>query len=281
MKYTIYIDILFCVNFIIDYIILVSVRYFRGLNTKNARLLAGAFVGGLGSLVILLPPMPVCFSWAVNLLETLAVAAAAFLPMNGRKFIKTAVSMFIVSFFYCGAMSAVLALFSPENLIVRNSTVYIGISPLMLVGSTLGIYILLKVFMKIWGRMLPPKTCQIEICHNGKSLSLNGTVDTGNTLHEPFSNECVIVGKAELFKDMVNIEKCTDSPEAVKNGIRFIPFKSVGGSGLMPSFRPSKIYLSNDSEKTEIQAYIGLCGSENLTDENDLLIPSELVMKGS
>lgn len=281
MKYTIYIDILFCVNFIIDYIILVSVRYLRGLNTKNARLLAGAFVGGLGSLVILLPPMPAYLSWAVNLLETLAVAAAAFLPMNCKKFIKTAVSMFIISFFYCGAMSAVLALFSPENLVVRNSAVYIGISPLMLVGSTLGIYILLKVFLKIWGRILPPQMCRIEVCHNGKSLSLNGTVDTGNTLHEPFSNECVIVGKAELFKDMVNIEKCTDSLEAVKNGIRFIPFKSVGGNGLMPSFKPSKIYLSDDSGKTEIQAYIGLCGGENLTDENDLLIPSELVMKGS
>ena len=281
MRYTIYIDILFCVNFIVDYIILVSVRYLRGLNTGNARLLAGAFVGGLGSLVILLPPMSVYISWAVNLLETLAVTAAAFLPMSFGRFVKTSISMFIISFFYCGAMSAVLALFSPENLVVRNSTVYIGISPIMLVGLTLGIYILLRVMVKLFGKNALPKTCEVEISHNGKTLSLKGTVDTGNTLHETFSGECVIVGRADIFKDMIDIEKCTDSTEVVKNGIRFVPFRSVGGRGLMPSFKPSKIYLSDSSRKTEIQAYIGLCRSENLTDENDLLIPSELVMKGS
>lgn len=281
MKHTIYIDILFCVNFIVDYIILVSVRYLRGLNTKNIRLLSGALVGGLGSLVILLPSLPVYLSWAVNLLETLAVTAAAFLPMNFRKFIKTAISMFVIGFFYCGAMSAILALCSPENLVVRNSTVYIGISPLMLVGLTLGIYILLRITAKIWGRTLPSQTCQIEICHNGKSLSLQGTVDTGNTLHEPFSGECVIVGKAELFKGIVDMDKCMDSGEVLKNGIRFVPFRSVGGNGLIPSFKPSKIYLSDDSKKTEIQAYIGLCRSENLTDESELLVPSELLTKGS
>ena len=281
MKYTIYIDVLFCVNFIVDYIILVSVKYLRGLNTRNIRLLAGAFIGGSGSLVILLPPMPVYVSWAVNLLETLAVTAAAFLPMRFGRFIKTSISMYVIGFFYCGAMSAILALFSPKNLVVRNSTVYIGISPIMLVGLTLGIYILLRVTVRIWGRVSPPEKCVVEICHNGKKLSFKGTVDTGNTLHEPFSGECVIVGKAESFKDMIDIEKFTDSTEVIKNGIRFVPFRSVGGNGLIPSFKPSGIYLSNDSGKTEIQAYIGLCRSENLTDENDLLIPSELVMKGS
>lgn len=281
LRYTIYIDILFCVNFIVDYMILVSVQHFRGLNTQKKRLLAGAFIGGLGSLVILLPPVPVYLSWVVNVLETLAMAAAAFLPMGFGRFIKTAICMFVISFFYCGAMTAILALFSPENLVVRNSTVYIGISPLMLICLTLGIYILMRVILRIWGKLSPPAVCEVEICHKGKTLFLKGTVDTGNTLHEVFSGECVIVGRADIFKDMVNVENCTDSMEAVKNGIRFVPFRSVGGSGLMPSFKPSRIYIMNSSRKTEIQAYIGLCGSENLTEENDLLVPSELIMKGS
>ena len=265
----------------IDYIILLSVGHFRKPNIKKSRLIAGAFVGGIGSFVILLPPMPLYLSWAVNILETLAVTAAAFLPMSAGGFFKTSVSIFAVSFFYCGAMTAVFALFSPKNSVVRNSTVYINISPLMLIGLTLGIYILMKGITKIWGKMSLPRICEIEICHKGKTLSLKGTVDTGNTLHEVFSGECVIVGRADIFKGMVDTEKLTDTNEAVKNGIRFIPFVSVGGKGLMPAFKPSGIYIKNNSEKTPIQAYIGLCGSENLTEENDLLIPSELFMKGS
>ena len=281
MKYTIYIDILFCVNFIVDYIILQSVRHFRNLNTRKARLFGGAFIGGIGSLVILLPPMPIYLSWVVNMLETFFVTAAAFYPMSAVGFLKTFVSMFTVSFFYCGAMTAILAFFSPKNLVVRNSTVYIGISPLMLVGLTLGIYILMRVIMKIWGRRSIPNMCEVEICHNGKTFLLKGTVDTGNTLHEAFSGECVIVGCADMFKDMVDIDKCTDSMEVIKNGIRFIPFMSVGGKGLMPAFKPSKIYIKSNAGKSEIKAYIGLCKRENLKEESDLLVPSELVTKGS
>lgn len=281
VRHIIYIDILFCVNFMVDYIILLSVRHFRNLNTRKARLLAGALVGGTGSLVILLPPMPAYISWTVSFLETFFVAAAAFFPMSAAGFLKTFISMFTVSFFYCGAMTAILAFFSPENLIVRNSTVYIGISPVMLIGLTLGIYILMRAVMKLWGRRSVADMCEVEVCHNGKVFSLKGTVDTGNTLHEVFSGECVIVGRADMFKDMVDVEKCTDSMEVIKNGIRFVPFMSVGGKGLMPAFKPSKIYIKENAGKREIQAYIGLCKRENLKEESDLLIPSELVMKGS
>ena len=100
-------------------------------------------------------------------------------------------------------------------------------------------------------------------------------------LHEAFSGECVIVGCADMFKDMVDIDKCTDSMEVIKNGIRFIPFMSVGGKGLMPAFKPSKIYIKSNAGKSEIKAYIGLCKRENLKEESDLLVPSELVTKGS
>ena len=49
----------------------------------------------------------------------------------------------------------------------------------------------------------------------------------------------------------------------------------------MPAFKPSKIYIRDNAKKNEIQAYIGLCERENLKEESDLLVPSELVTKGS
>ena len=63
MEHTIYLDILFCVNFVVDYILLLTVRRFLSLSCRRRRLLAGAAAGGLLSFVILLPPMPfVCNS---------------------------------------------------------------------------------------------------------------------------------------------------------------------------------------------------------------------------
>lgn len=280
LKYTIYIDVLFCVNFIVDYIILLSVKKFRNLSTRTIRLLLGAFVGAIGSLAILLPLMPFWLSWLLNISEALLITAAAFLPMRLSGYLKTAASLFLISFCYCGVMTAILTLFSPKNLIIRNSTVYIGISPIMLVALTLICYIIMKAILKLTGRRaVHAISYEIEIYHQGKQISLTGTVDTGNTLHEPFSGECVMVAKADLFKEMLDVKKYmnSDSKEIIRNGVRLIPFKSVGGSGVIPAFKPSKIYLKDNHSKKEVHAYLGLCSEENLTDECDLLVPAELI----
>ncbi|MBQ5562050.1 MAG: sigma-E processing peptidase SpoIIGA [Clostridia bacterium] len=281
MKQTIYIDVLFCVNFIIDYIILLSVKKFRNLRTKNSRLLLSAFVGGIGSFIILLPPMPVLLSWTVNIIEAVIITASAFLPMRFKAFLKTFSSLFLISFSYCGVMTAVLSLFSPKNLIIRNSTVYINISPVILILITLLCYISMRIILKLSCKKISRElNCDIEISHNGKILFLNGSVDTGNTLHEPFSGECVIVANADLFKDFFDAQKyiSSNSTDIIKDGFRLVPFKSVGGNGLIPAFRPSKLYIIENNKKTEIHAYIGLCDNKYLSDDNDVLVPLELVL---
>ena len=122
--------------------------------------------------------------------------------------------------------------------------------------------------------------CDIEISHNGKLLYLNGSVDTGNTLHEPFSGECVIVANADLFKDFFDAQKYTysNNTDIIKDGFRLIPFKSVGGNGLLPAFRPSRLYLIENDKKTEIHAYIGLCENKYLSRDSDVLVPLELIL---
>lgn len=264
--------------------ILLSVKKIRGLHTRTIRLLCGALTGAVGSLVILLPAMPIWLSWCVSIGEALCMTATAFLPMRFSGYLKAAGTMFLISFCYCGIMTAALAIFSPKNLMVRNSTVYIGISPLTLILMTLLCYIVMKIIWKLSAKKVTqPISCDVEICHHGKTVALKGTVDTGNTLHEPFSGECVMVGKAGLFREMFDVKKCMngDSREIVRNGVRLIPFHSVGGNGVIPAFRPSEIYLKDHHRKTEIHAYLALCSEEYLTDECDLLIPAELVMKGS
>ncbi len=280
MKYTIYLDVLLCINLITDYLLLLSVDRYRHLHTKPLRLFFGSLAGAAGALVILLPPMPWWLSWTVSVVEALVMTAAAFLPMRLSAYCKASVCLFVTSFCYCGVMTAILGIFSPKALVVRNSTVYIGISPLLLVILTLISYFVLKAAaMLTERRKAPAANCQIKICHNGKTLALQGMVDTGNTLHEPFSGECVIVGKERLFREMLDVRKCmnSDSKEMIGSNIRLVPYRSVGGSGVIPAFKPSKIYL----DQTEVSAYLALCREEYLTDECELLVPAELLRKGS
>ena len=87
------------------------------------------------------------------------------------------------------------------------------------------------------------------------------------------------MGKERLFREMLDVRKCmnSDSKEMIGSNIRLVPYRSVGGSGVIPAFKPSKIYL----DQTEVSAYLALCREEYLTDECELLVPAELLRKGS
>ncbi len=52
---TIYIDVLVCLNFIVNYFLLLATGKFLSRPCKRWRMLLGAFLGGLYSLYILLP----------------------------------------------------------------------------------------------------------------------------------------------------------------------------------------------------------------------------------
>lgn len=282
--HTIYIDILFCVNFIIDYTMLVSVKRFLSLNTRTRRLLLGAFIGALSSFVILIPAMPKVLSVLYNIAAALILTAAAFLPVKRIVYIKAAAAFFMISFCFCGLMTAALAVFSPQNVVIRNSTVYIGISPFVLIALTLICYIAMRIIFRITGRSMPKKIkCRVSVTYQGKTVEADGTVDTGNTLHEPFSGESVIVGRADTFKTMLDAERCMklcgegDIPE----GVRLVPFSSVGGCGVIPAFKPASVKIINDNQENEVNAYIALCSDKNMTNEVDMLVPAELIMKGS
>lgn len=277
----VYADILFCINLIIDYLMLLSVSRLLSLPARRIRLLSGAAVGGLGAMTLLLPGMPFLLTWTVNIAEAFLITAAAFLPLSARRYIRASVMLFVISFCYCGFMTAVMRFLSVENIVVNNGSVYIGISPFLLVGITIVCYF----FMRILSGMMHKGTserhhCRVRIDTGSRIVEADAAVDTGNTLHEPFSGECVIVGRADQFEDMIDADAALNGcvPSA---GIRLIPYRSVGGSGVLPAFRPNRTVIITDGKETEVCAYIALCKKERLCGGADMLVPSELMMKGS
>ncbi len=277
MGQTIYIDILFCVNFVIDYIILISVKKFMSLSCRRRRLFLGAAVGGISSFVILLPPIPSGMSMVISFLTACLVISAAFSPLDRVRFIKTSAAFFLISFGYCGAMIAIWMLFSSDNIIIRNSSVYIAMSPITLVITTLICYVILRVIMRITGRGETGDTkCMLSIKYEGREISCKGKLDTGNSLREPFSGDMVIVVRQELFGDFPNLRDIDLSGEMPK-GIRMIPYSSVGGEGVMAAFRAENIHIAMEAKSFDVTAYIALCEDGRIVGEADALVPMELV----
>ena len=275
--HTIYIDILFCVNFVIDYLILLTVRRFMNISCRIRRLLSGAAVGGICSFVILLPPVSSGLSFVVSVITAILVVGASFFPLERKLFLKTTAAFFLISFAYCGVMIAVLLLFSPGNLIVRNNSVYIGISPILLVITSAVCYAVMRVFMRITSaRTASAEVFSLNIIFHGRETVFRGRVDTGNDLHEPFSGEPVIVVKSSVFEDMKEYENIS-AEEAVRQGLRLVPYNSVGGGGTLAAFRPDEIVISEKGIKRHVNGYIALCAPERIASSVEALIPPELI----
>ena len=123
--------------------------------------------------------------------------------------------------------------------------------------------------------------CKVKIRYNGAEREIDGTIDTGNTLKEPFSGACVIVARAEIFRDMFDADEYMKmseiSQKPPKTGVRLILFKSVGGVGLIPAIKPDYVKLISDNEEMDVNAYLALCSSENMTGDVQSLVPAELI----
>ena len=114
---TIYIDILVCLNVIVNYFLLLASGKFLSRPYKRWRILLGAFLGGLYSLYILLPQLA---QWFTILVE-LAMAATITLTAFGRKgILKTCSCFFAMSFLFAGSMFLLWKTAAPKNLIINN-----------------------------------------------------------------------------------------------------------------------------------------------------------------
>ena len=124
---------------------------------------------------------------------TVTVAAA-----YGIKPLKSFMRLFAVflsaTFFFCGIIIALWYIFTPKNLIIKNSVIYLNISPISLIVYSLICYILFKVIYTLAGRLDTKDTvCILRVKQGFNAVRVKALIDTGSSLKEPFSQSPVIV----------------------------------------------------------------------------------------
>lgn len=256
---TIYGDVLFIVNLYVDFFLLWCTRRTLHLQGKSWRLVAGASVGALCAFVCLFPqPWWVSMVWGG--ISAGLVTGCAFFPLSPRGLLRAALCFWAYSLLLAGFFLFFIQWGATSNIAVVGHAVYLGISPVLLFLFTAGAYLVFWLFQKIFHREdLTQKICHLEIHQEGKSVELWAKADTGCVLREPFSGLPVIVCQASsvepLFPDPVIRALHNDETPSLE-GIRLIPFHSVGGSGVLPAFRPEKVCRL--PEGTPLPCYIAL-----------------------
>ena len=82
-KYTVYLDIVFTINFFMDFVLLWATAKFSQLRTSWVRLAAGALVGACYSLALLLPALHFLLSFSIKVFFSMLLVAFPRLNLKG------------------------------------------------------------------------------------------------------------------------------------------------------------------------------------------------------
>lgn len=286
----VYIDILFILNLFVNYFILLAAEKLCRTDTRFYRRLLSAALGGLYSMSIFIE-INFIISLILRIVFAASMVLAAFGYRNIKRFLRLIAALFCVSFIYAGIMMAVWLIIKPSNMVVNNGVVYFNISPVILIVSTLVCYLLLMIIKKVMKKPLSSsKFYSISVSSENKTIILKALLDTGHALTDIFSDLPVIVAEYASVKDIIphgaenyfqfknGIETV---PDELKNRIRLIPYKSVGGSGILPGFIINNVGIIYNDYTNIVKKAIIAVSAESVGDGYNALISNDLIFIGS
>ncbi|MBQ3547914.1 MAG: sigma-E processing peptidase SpoIIGA [Clostridia bacterium] len=272
----VYADVLVFLNLIINYFLLLAVSKIIRKDCSVWRMVLAAFWGAVSSLYIFLPPLSIWLEGILKLAVCIIVSLVAFGFKGFKGFLKNMLLLFGVTVAFGGIMYAVWILFKPRGMVINNSVVYFDISVLALLGFTVFGYIIFSLLFKIFSRSSPlASDCSITVFVNGKSITLSGIVDTGNSIEDIFSQgEIIICGpkvKEKLFGGY-DIRGNT----ALKTRYRLLPCSTVSGADLLEGVRCDKAVILVNNKTITLKKPILAFSKTELQDSEAIINPNIL-----
>lgn len=244
---TIYIDVLFLVNFIINLTILNTEAIFLRLPIKLRRIITGAAVGAIYSCAVFIIDASFIASAAVKIVFAFLTVGLAFGKCKVIASVKRTAAFFALTVAMGFGILGVLYL-TPMGIklggFVKNGIFYFDISLGFIVISCITAYAVSRFAEKSMQKSVSVNCTKITLCHCGKTVTLKALVDTGNFLKDPFSGRDVLIAEADALAGLFDFDITSISDNGFENlppGFRLIPFSSVGNSnGVLAAFVPDK-----------------------------------------
>ena len=189
---TVYLDVLFLLNALIDYLLLACSARLAGEPMRRGRMAAGALLGGVYASAAVLPGM----GWLSA--PTCKVACAVLMAVVGlgasRRLLRQTVIFFAVACAFAGGILAI-GLLGRRGLAIGQGIVYTGMDLKIVLLSAAGCYVLFTAVLRRAGRHSAARGEIVETTLRlmGRKATLPALVDTGNTLTDPVSGRPAIV----------------------------------------------------------------------------------------
>ena len=192
----VYIDALFLLNFVVDYLLLLCAGRLAGEVLHRGRLALGAALAGAYAAAVFLPGM----GFLLHPLCKLAAAVLALLIGYGgsRRLLRVTLVFFAVSAAFAGGILA-LELLGGRGLTLENGVFSSAMDLRLILLSAAGCYVVITLLFQRSARHTAARQELVPavLTLDGRRVALTALVDTGNTLTDPATGRPVMVAEGE------------------------------------------------------------------------------------
>ncbi len=274
MYLEVYIDVIFFINFFMDFILLYSVKKILKWESSFKKTTFGAAVGAIGACILsLVPELNQITQFIISYLIICVIMIwITFKPSSWQVGLKGVIVLYVATFFLGGLFNSLyyhsmLGYYFHELI---NGRLFQDLNGWKLVFLAIfgifGTYTLIKIMTNL--RNKNKRLYETNLCFGDKKITLTSLLDTGNNLYDPiFNKPVIIIEYSSLMKLLnekekhyingwlINVQNETEDLMNIfsnnTNNIRvfMIPYKSVGKkNGLLPAIKIDKIEIINGNE---------------------------------
>lgn len=239
---TIYIDLVFLINLIMDFYILSGVKFLLKLNTKFYRIALGSIVGSLSIFLLFFS----LSTTTLNIIKFIISALMILITFGKNKFFNNLFYLYIISIFLGGSIYLINDSlgYKVDSFLFINNGYSINIIILLII-SPIVIFLYIKEFLKLKKKI--NTTYNVIIKFKNKKINVEGFLDTGNKLVDPYFHRPIIL----LNKKFISLRG---------RKILYVPFNSLNNNGLLKCITCEYILINDNKVKDVL---IGI--SENLS----------------
>ncbi len=283
----IYGDVLFIINFSMDFLSLYMVGKLLHIPMKAWRVILGASMGALYGVLELLFETGTFLSFLLTVCVMLLMCLVSFGKQTWHRFFMTVILFCGVNMLIGGMMTtAFVKLGAYEQYIEIGGelhTIY-GDMPIWLFAILASLSALATWGIgRIFRAKRAMRTCEVKITFGGKSKTLTGLLDSGNLAEEPLSGTPIIFLKEKdaLFLPPMLLDAMRAGVASVDYlsdlRLRFIPSKTVSGDGLILAAVPDKIWIRSGHEFERRRALVAVDFTEGDFGGFPALVPEILI----
>ena len=255
----IYVDTLFLLNALVDYLLLLASARLAGEPLARGRFALGAVFGGLYAVAIFLPGLTFFARPLCRLSVAVLMVLIAF--WKSRRLLRQVLIFFALSCAFGGGVLAI-GLLGGRGLALDGGVLYSGMDLKIVLLSAAGCYgVLTVVFQKIGQHsQCSGELCKVRLTLGERQVSLTALVDTGNTLTDPATGRPVLVVEGESVEELLPPKiRPTSSDlqdpagtlarmeEPWQRRFRLVPYRSVGVErGLLLALRLDKVQVGEE-----------------------------------